>query len=340
MYLKRMFKYFLPLFILGFSLLVSSCDIKQSTLGAQHRIFVVADSLLWMDVKDAVTEVFEQDIIAPHPEKSYHITWIPLNDLNAFNDRMNLVFLGISGGETDVDVFLDKSLPQTFTSGVKEGNYFYSFSDDMYARDQIGLIMMAGSAAEFKDRFASHRKEIFDAFTEKYYARLEKTMFERDENKKVQDFLTEHYGWEMKLQLDYFIAQQDIDNKYVWLRRINPNRWLSVWELQADSALLTQENLINVRNKMTRTYYQGDVVTDDEMLFEDVDFNGQSAKKLTGLWMNDSLMVGGPFRLYAWYDQAREKMHFIDIVVMAPSKDKKPFLDQLEVIAHTFRVVE
>ncbi len=55
--------------------------------------------------------------------------------------------------------------------------------------------------------------------------------------------------------------------------------------------------------------------------------------------MNESLGVGGPFRSYLVFDPEESYLYFLDYTVMAPGKLKKPFLDQLEVIANTFEIV-
>jgi len=340
MYSRQIFKISTLLFAFLIILLNNSCDVKQSTLGLQNRLFVVADSSFWDQIGEQVRQTFETEIVTPHTEKNFIVSWIPLSKLNALNDRMNIVFVGISGGDGAVDKYLEKYLPQQFKQGVQDGRYFYSFNDDMFARDQIGLIMVAKNTDTFLQNLNAQKEEIYKTFTKKYYDRLEKTMFERDEKTSLQDYLAEHFGWKVRLQQDYFVALQDLDNKFVWLRRIQPNRWISIWEIAADTALLNTDTLKHIRNTMARRYYQGDIVVDEDLLTEQVDLNGQQALKLTGLWQNDSLLVGGPFRLYAWHDQQNKKLRFIDIAVMAPGDLKKPFLDQLEVIAHTFELAE
>lgn len=340
MFSKRVFKFagLLALSVLMFG--AGSCGMKPGTMGAQHRIFVVADSLLWEETGTAIRNTFERILYTPHEEKSFAITRIPLEELNALNDRMNIVFIGISGGKGAVDQYLEKYMPAEFKQGVAEGRYFYSFNDDMFARDQIGLIMLAPDKASFLNNLSRLGNEIYDTFNNKYYARLQKTMFERDEKKNLQDYLDEYFGWHVRLQQDYFVALQDLDQKFVWLRRIYPNRWISIWETDTTDTELNLDNLKQIRNRMARTYYQGDIVVDEDLSIETVDLNGRPVQKLTGLWQNDSLVVGGPFRLYAWNDQENQKFRFIDIAVMAPGKLKKPFLDQLEVIAHTFSLAE
>ena len=338
MCLKQTYKkLILPLFLMVI-LIFSSCSTKPGSMGYQNRLFVVTDSSLWAEVGETVTGVFETEIVTPHTEKNFFVTQIPLNKLNAFNDRMNIVFLGLSSGVSDVDNYLKKYLPDEFRNGVETGQYFYIFNDDIFARDQVGLILYAKDKDSFRDQLASLKTDIYNRFEEKYFKRLEKTMFERDEQTELPKFLEKNFGWSLRLQQDYFVALQDIDDKFVWLRRINPDRWISVWEREDGGAEISIEAIITERNRMARKYYQGDIIDTDDLISKEVDFNGQKAHKLSGLWRNDSLLVGGPFRLYGWYDEKNKKQRYIDLAVRAPGKLKKPFLDQLEVIAHTFKL--
>ncbi len=330
----------LAIFLLLILWMLNGCNLKPSTMGYQHRIFLFADSALYARVGDQVEAVFEKEIYTPHSEKTFYITWIPLNKLSEFKSRMNLFFLGTADSSGPVSDYLTKILPKQFKQEIADSNYFYFYNNDLFARDQVGLIMYAPTIRDFKTRFNRFKDQIYKTFEKKYYARLTKGMFEQGELKDLEKYLSTHYGWKVRLQHDYFIANQDVDKKYVWLRRLYPDRWISIWQTKGDSSLLNMNSLIAIRNRMAKTYYGGDVVVGDETYLTTVDFEGRPTKKVVGIWRNDSLLVGGPFRMYAVYDQLDSVIHFIDIAVMAPGKLKEPFLDQLEVIAHTFELTD
>lgn len=320
--------------------LFNGCNVKPSTMGYQHRIFVVSDSLLWQQIGPQVEEVFERIIYTPHTEKTFYVTPITLQKLNEFKSRMNVFFIGVEEPQSETTAYIKKMLPAQFLKGMETDSYFYLFARDMFARDQINLVMYAKDTLTFKQQLQKLKDDIYRSFEKKYYARLTESMFEQGEQEKLEQYLGEHYGWKVRMQHDYFIADQDVEQKYVWLRRLHPDRWLSIWQAPADSSLLQKDSLIAIRNRMTRAHYQGDVIDPEDLTVRQVDFNGQQATKLSGLWRNDSLLIGGPFRLYAIFDPLEAQTYFIDMAVMAPGKLKKPFLDQLEVIAHSFQLVD
>ncbi|MBD3225189.1 MAG: DUF4837 family protein [Caldithrix sp.] len=317
-------------------LTINGCDVKQTSMGYQHRLFIIVDSTLWKSIKTPVDEQFHSIIHTPHVENSFYTTPIPLEDLNEFRSRMNLMFIGLANRDDPVSKYMRDVLPTEVTNDVESGRYFYVFQDDLFARDQIGIFLYAKDKQDFLTRFNTYKDDIYSKFEKKYFARLKKTMFEHGYEKEIYDFLKKNYGWTIKVQHDYFIAIQDLQDNYVWLRRIQPDRWISIWELNDFTAKVNRDTLIQIRNRMGQKYYEGDQVVEEDTHFEHSMLSGRESKKLVGVWKNDSLMVGGPFRCYAFKSEQKQALYVIDIAVMAPGQNKKPYLDQLEVIADTF----
>ena len=333
-----------PVLILAISigglLSFSSCDVRPTTMGYPYRIFVFADSGLWKDVRQAIRDKFEGEVLTPRSEKKFRITYVPLSSLHAFKERMNLFFIGVLNEKGPVNDYLKRILPDNFKQGVKEGRYFYVYQNDLFARQQIGLFMLAKDRQTFKYDFKHLQDQIYQAFLKKYFARLEHDMFDRGEQKKLEKYIAEQYGFTLRVQHDYFIAIQDVANHYLWLRRFDPDRWVSVWKIKGDSSLLHFDRLADIRDAYTKKYYEGDYVIREDSYLKAVDFNGQKTYKMVGVWRNDSVMIGGPFRTYVIDHPADSSLYFVDIAVMGPRYNKKPYLDQLEVIAHTFRILD
>lgn len=325
--------------ILTFIIFLISCDIRPSALGLQQRIFVFADSLLWQEIGADVEETFNDYIYTPRAERSFNVSWEPLRNLKGLQNRMNILFIGTTDQKNLVNDYLLNSIPPEFVESVKEDRSFYFFKDDLFARDQISLFMLAKDSSSFKKNFEQLKINILDQFKTKYYSRLKQGMYEKGEQFGVEEFLTEEYGYKVRVQHDYFLANQSPEEKYIWLRRLDPDRWLSIWQADSSTDTFSYHSLISYRNRMTAKYYDGDYIVEKETKLDTVQFRGAPTIKMTGTWRNDSVLVGGPFRMYVVKNPEENKNYFIDIAVMAPDKSKKPFLDQLEVIASTFQFV-
>ena len=161
-------------------------------------------------------------------------------------------------------------------------------------------------------------------------------------------------GFAVNVQHDYFAA---IDTtNFIWLRRvINSESWRSVFVYYEDGfspADLTPEWVVSTRDSLAREWIQGNVggwADVDErraLVSENIDFLDRFAYETRGLWHMigdgpDGTMIeygmGGPFVNYSFYDQETGRVYMIDGMVFAPNYDKREFLRQMEVIAHTFR---
>ncbi len=313
---------------------------RPTTMGLQYRIFVFADSLLWQQVGDEVESSFNDFVYTPKAERSFVLTWKPLRELNTYNTRMNLFFIGTAESGGEVNDYLQKNVPAQFLRMVKEDRAFYFFKDDLFARDQISVFMMARDTETFLIQLRRLRKKILEGFREKYYARLEKSMFEKAEQLDLEKLIAEEFGYRIRVQHDYFLATTEPADDYIWLRRIAPDRSISIWRVDGLPERPRRRDLIQARDKMAALYYSGDTVFAEDARVDTVRFAGRTALKLTGSWINDSLLVGGPFRTWFFRKTPAGAWYALDVYVMAPNKKKTPYLDQLEVIARSFRFTD
>lgn len=337
--MKRIYCSIIMLLIAS-TVITTGCKNYSTAIGSERQIYVFADSLLWLDIQPEIEECFNDYNYTPRAETSFFVSWKPLSELNKFKDRLNLLFIGTTQDKNAVDKYLMNVVPAEFVDNVNSDKNFYFFKDNLFLNDQISIFMLAKDKVAFKQHFAQLQKDILKRFKEKYYARLKQRMFEQGEQYDMEEMLASEYGYKIKVEHDYFLANQNPDDKYVWLRRIDPDRWISIWRVSADSTILNKNSLISIRNKMTASYYDGDVVVEEETDLGMSEFGSDEVYKLTGTWLNDSLIVGGPFRMYVVPNKQEHSFYMLDIAVMAPSKDKIPYLDQLEVMAHTFKFVD
>jgi hypothetical protein len=181
----------------------------------------------------------------------------------------------------------------------------------------------------------------YQDFRKFYFKRLSEQMYARMEQKELQDYIERHFPFSIRVQHDYFIANESTDENFVWIRRIDPDRSLLVhWLPIPENFDLTSRWVIDERNRLAEMIYSGDVIVEDETQAYSVNFKTWNAIRLEGTWKNDSLVLGGPFRNITFRDTATQRIYMIDYYVQAIGKRKIPYLDQLNVIAHTFKVLE
>ena len=70
---------------------------------------------------------------------------------------------------------------------------------------------------------------------------------------------------------------------------------------------------------------------------QEVNFNGKYAKETRGLWKLSDISGGGAFVSYVFVDESQKRMYYLEGYAYAPSKDKREFMREIEVILSTFK---
>lgn len=333
--MKTPIKIIVTIIFAALFLQLTACEYKPRALGDERKVYVFADSLLWIEVQEEVRNEFEKYIRTPRVEKNYALLWRPLSRLNELKQRKNLLFVGTTDSENETNTYLKNVVPAEFYAGVNANTHFHFFKDNLFAKEQITLFMLAKTTEQFKSNYKLLEKDVVERFKEKYFERLKNDMFAEYENIDLEEYILNYFSYNMRIQHDYFLATQEVDEKYFWIRRLQPDRWLSVWRLGKDVDR-SMAGLMDLRDEMTAKYYDGDIVVAAETAIDSSKLNGLPALKLTGTWKNMKHLIGGPFRNWLVYNTFDDNYYMIDIAVMAPSKDKVPYLHQLEVMARTF----
>jgi len=317
-----------------------ACSYKDNSYGDFEHVIVFADSMIYKNIRPELEQIFDQFVYTPMSEKSFYLELKPLDLLDNYKQYRNLVFIGVLDGEDPVSQYLDKSLAPEVQQALKEGRVFQIFQEDLFAKEQITLILAATDLMTLKQNLLAFQDNIYQHMEEYYFERLERLMFFRGEKTELGDYIATKYGWKIRIQHDYHLAKESDDGNFIWLRRLDPDRSLFVYRFKSTG--LNREDsdwLIDKRDSLGTVYFESDSISKEDTYMVHTEFCGLPAIKLIGIWQNHTLFIGGPFRTYAFFDPEQEYIYMVDILVTAPNKRKKPYLDQLEVMANSFRLL-
>jgi len=314
-----------------------SCSMKPNSEGNLDEIYVFSDSLDWLDYKEPLNDIFGKEYRTPVLEKEFLLKWVNFQKYEDYKHRRNIFFIGRLDGKDAVSEAIKKLLSEEIIKGVEKGDYFYIPKEDAWAFDQYVLFLVAPSKNDMIQRIYDMGQLAYEDFRKSYFTRLEKQMFERYENEELEKYIAEHFPFTIRVQHDYFVASESLTDNYLWLRRLYPDRSLLIyWVDYSDTMRINKEWVIRQRNKLTRKIYEGDVVVEEETIARRVRFHRWWALRLEGTWKNPKYMIGGPFRSITFIENKTRKVFTIDFYVQAVGKRKKIYLDQLDILAHTF----
>lgn len=331
------------LFSLACSLLLLliywSCSWKGSSMGQDDRIIVFADSVDWPYYQESLNSVFGKFIRTPVLEREFIVEWIAYSEFENYQDYKNIFFLGRLNSELPVSENIQNLLNEEVIQGVRDGKYFYIPKKDPWAVNQYVLFLVANSRDDMIQKIIDLGDLYYNDFKNYYYQRMKERMFKRMEQEDLEKYIAKHFPFTMRVQHDYFIADENLEKGYVWIRRLHPDRSILVhWLPHPREFQLTSRWVIDERNKLARKIYHGDVIVEEETRAFRTKFKEWTAVQLRGTWRNDSLMIGGPFRNTTFVDTELDRIYMLDYYVQAIGERKKPYLDQLHVIIHTFEV--
>lgn len=331
----------LSIFSVVLMIVASSCGFKREALGSQNKIIVIADSTLWLQIEEDVRDALEQALYTPQPEPIFTVTHRPPESLNKLTRFPNLLILGTLESEGRMGDIINRVLSDASLQRVEEDSAFLFSKKDPWARNQMLAVAVANDRQNLQEQFLEHGDKVFDLFDAYTRTLVFRSLFNQFEQKNIETRLMREHGWTMRIQHDYFLAVDSTDMRFVWLRRFNPQRWISVyWEPTEDPSKLSKEWILEKRRRIGEEIYQGDYVYEDSLIkVQDkvVDFNGRYAIRLDGVWQNDEFIMGGPFRTYGFYNESDGRLYWIDLAVFAPGERKYQYLRQLDGIASTFR---
>lgn len=346
-------------------LLLAGCgtgDFRPKAVGQEGEILVVIDSTDWNgSIGDAIKETVGRYVgTLPAPERQFDLRQIDLRterDLEMARRQKNVIFVAALNDTTNEAAYIKNVFDSTAQQAIREGGGAAVSREDIFRRDQQIYYITGASEQDVSDVIYNRSDELSRAFNVITRRRLAEDMFDRGRQVDIEEHLMERHGFAVNVQHDYQIAV-DTTN-FVWLRRVLPETWRSIFIYYIDDAnpgLLSPEWIYDTRDSLTRRYVQGNlggwVEVDRREIrpleSENIDFLGHYGFETRGLWHMVGIEngetiefgMGGPFLTYTFYDQPTGRIYMIDGMVFAPGYNKREFLRQLEVVAHTFRTRE
>jgi len=316
------------------------CDNSDRKVGwgADAEIFVLADSTIWHSAEPLLRETFERPLVTPQHETVFTIIH---KDFINFMRFKNLIFLATLEDSGTVSDAVKSILKPELIDKVKSGDYLFIKKDE-WARDQFIMFLVSNNATELIQKITENKNYLFNLY-DNYWTEVRAAFFVRGTEEKVMEkHLLNKYGWMLSIQDDFKIEIEDSNKNFVMLYKSFPEQWISVyWTNSDDPSVITKEWCIQKRNEIGSKYYRGDQVEEkfEQPVFEDVEFLGKRAGKLSALWQNEKEVCGGSFINYCFYDKDSERIYMLDYALFYPRLDKRkrPYLRKGEILLHTFR---
>jgi len=326
-----------------------SVGIVPTAYGKINEVVVVTDKRIWDGpVGDTIRYYYSAAYpILPTPEPIYDLRFFSVEDLNNEPLRKQLKHYLIVGNLNEPD----SPVSQLIRSDIGEEKVQLAKTDkkmnslvgrDKWAKDQVLIYQYAHSDDELIEAIKNNFPAAAKRLDKDNRKRIEATAFFGDEvNRTLMDEVKNKMDAELRIPRKYFQAVSD--GEVIWMRMetdaVSSNLILHRVPY-TDKQQLSKAGIKAIRDSIGRKY-----VTTSEantyMRINDIDLpmyvsartiNNNYVLEARGIWEIVNDYMGGSFISYLIYNPDKKDLLFIDAFLHAPGKDKRNFMQQLELI--------
>ncbi len=317
---------------------LSSCSsFKKQALGPDELIIVLADETIYDTHLPQLQALYSRPVYTPMKEELFYLKRVTREEFEKenYSRYKNIIMLSNIDSNTPETDFIKKMISDGIQEGVRNGEYYYALKNDAWSKGQTILFLLDSKNVHLGGYLERFSDKMFNVFYEKMITGIKKRLFDKYSNDYARDYLNKNYGMDMIIPHDFSIGEQGKGkDKFIRFRRTNPDRWMTVLRTQYDSELSFQENIIQTRDRIGSEFADSVKVNPEILSFKPDSAFAPDGIKAEGIW--EYYDGGGPFFTYAFIKNGN--FYLIDGAVFAPSKDKYPFLIQLDLMAKTAKI--
>jgi hypothetical protein len=338
----------LPFICIAAYLMLTGCENKLNpAFGLEDEIYVVADSAEFDQLKSTLSETFEKVIYTPQPEKIFTLKRVPVNEIEQFRTRKNILIVASLNSRSLTSDFIKAVTDTAIENKLIADKDFIIRKPDLWAKNQLVVILTAPTLEELENKIQENGSDILYSFQKVSDSRLQQSLYDaRYEKKDIEGRFLKQYGWVIYVHSDLQVAQDKPEDNFVWLRTppgSDRERWIFVhWIDNASPEYLNEDSIKAIRNRLTQKYYCTSddsgyvVIAEDYFTTSEVNFNNRYALFTQGLWDLNIKGMGGPFINYIFFDEKTNRLYMLDGAVFAPKYYKRNLIQQTDVVLQSF----
>ncbi|MEW6196296.1 MAG: DUF4837 family protein [Bacteroidota bacterium] len=340
-------KFYLFVLILS-TMIVISCDqSKKPASGQEDELIVFADSAEFYNLENSLITVFGKVIYTPQPENLFYLTRKDLSEFEKYKNRKNIIFIAPLGSQSKVSKFIEDIISPDVKKLVNEDSISVINKYNLWANNQLVMVITSSGMEKLNKNILKEHENLLHYFQKISNERLFQSLYnEKYEQKKIEAGFLKDYEWMIYVQSDFYLAKNNPEGKFVWLRRspgTDMERWIFIhWIDNASPMQLNRDSVYAIRNNLTRQYFRSAddssyvEISNDLKTTTEVNFLNRYALFTQGLWRMADGSMGGPFINYTFYDEHTKRLYMLDGSVYAPKYYKKKLIQQVDVIMQSF----
>ncbi len=332
-----------------------SFEVVPNALGVTNEIVVIADDDIWEGpIGDTIRYYYGAAYpIMPQPEPMFDLRHFTPTELNSDRLRKELrtyLFVGdLSNTDSPTSRFIAEDIGQENVRRSREDEkYFSSIGRERWASGQLLVYVFANSEEKLKSNIIRSYSGVAKLVNQHDKPQIEAAVYLEGQQYKAIQSLREKFGIELKVPGDYVTAIEE-DN-FIWMkkdtRELTSNLMITRVPYTSRDQF-SKEALIALQDSLGQKYISS-TIRGSFMKTNDVDLpvflyekqiQGHYAVEARGIWEMYNDYMGGPFTTYLILDEPKNEIIFIQGFLFAPGKRKRKFVQHLEHIVNSLKVL-
>ncbi|WP_456459845.1 DUF4837 family protein [Reichenbachiella sp.] len=314
--------------------------------GEANAILCVMDTTQWNGpVGEALRDIFSDYVPGlPQDEPYFKLRNInPLKMNNILKTGKSMIFVSTMDNQGAQSRAMQNYFTSSSLEKILSDTALYRLPQkNQFARGQEILHLFGQTEQQLIAHLKRDKEVLRNYFLTIENERISKAVFKVRE-KQIEKTLRETHGFDVQVPYGYDLAKNQRD--FIWIRLLDPEYEKNIFvHYRPFNSREPFEDVLAFREEITSSYMR-DVQKPDifmtlqkeNMNIREVNFKGKYAKELRGLWKLSDISGGGPFVSYVFVDESQKRLYYLEGYVYAPSKDKREFMQEMEVIINTFR---
>ncbi|MEM9982392.1 MAG: DUF4837 family protein [Bacteroidota bacterium] len=322
---------------------------KVPSVGGQAEIMVVMDSTKWTtEIGITLRKILEEPIEGlPQQEPRFDLLYMhPKNFSGFIRKHRNIIFVTSfedqsMAGRKMQEFYSKKSIEQI---KVDPNLYMYT-RENQYAKDQKMMFLYGATDKRLIDNLIKHKTQIYSFFHDVEIKRIEQTLRMDDSSKVLAKKFREKFDVGLKIPLGYVKVKES--GNFLWVGEKSPRSYQNIFmtaKPYTSESDFSVDSIVAWRRLLGRRYVNN---PKRDSAFLDIQVELPIAARLMpvkdyfiveyrGLWAWADKSKGGPFLGYAFVDEQRDKIYYIEGYTYAPSEEKREIMNKMEAILRSF----
>ncbi|MEO9803564.1 MAG: DUF4837 family protein [Reichenbachiella sp.] len=314
--------------------------------GEANAVLAVMDTTQWNGpLGEALRDIFSDYVPGlPQDEPYFKLRNInPLKMNNILKTAKSMIFVST----IDNNGAQSRAMQNYFTTSSlekiqKDTSLYRLTQKNQFARGQEIVHLFGQTERQLIAHLKRDKDLLRNYFLNIENQRINKAIFKVRE-KQIEKTLRETHGFDIQVPYGYDLAKNQRD--FIWIRLLDPEYEKNIFvHYRPFNSREPFDDVMAFREEVTSSYMR-DIqkpeiymtLQNENRNIREVNFKGRYAKETRGLWKLSDISGGGPFVSYVFVDESQKRLYYLEGYVYAPSKDKREFMQEMEVIVNTFR---